>query len=53
MAGLGWSDSRDCCEHLIIKEPLWAGVALGLCNGAEALITAGLIHITTSVPILT
>jgi integral membrane sensor domain MASE1 len=30
--------------HLMIKEPLWAGVALGLCNGAEALITAGLIH---------
>ena len=30
--------------HLIIKDPLWAGVALGLCNGAEALITAGLIQ---------
>jgi integral membrane sensor domain MASE1 len=30
--------------HLIIKDPLWAGVFLGLCNGAEALITAGLIH---------
>jgi len=30
--------------HLIIREPLWAGLALGLCNGAEALITAGLIH---------
>jgi len=30
--------------HLIIDDPLWAGVALGLCNGAEALITAGLIH---------
>jgi signal transduction histidine kinase len=30
--------------HLIIKDPLWAGVALGLCNGAEALIAAGLIH---------
>ena len=30
--------------HLIIKDPLWAGVALGLCNGAEALIIAGLIH---------
>ena len=30
--------------HLIIKDPLWAGVVLGLCNGAEALITAGLIH---------
>jgi len=30
--------------HLIIRDPLWAGIALGLCNGAEALITAGLIH---------
>jgi signal transduction histidine kinase len=30
--------------HLVIEEPLWAGVALGLCNGAEALITAGLIQ---------
>ena len=27
--------------HIIIRDPLWAGVALGLCNGAEALITAG------------
>jgi integral membrane sensor domain MASE1 len=26
--------------HLIIKDPLWAGFGLGLCNGAEALITA-------------
>jgi integral membrane sensor domain MASE1 len=30
--------------HLIIHDPLWAGAALGLSNGAEALITAGLIH---------
>jgi len=30
--------------HLIISDPLWAGVALGLCNGAEALVIAGLIH---------
>jgi signal transduction histidine kinase len=30
--------------HIIIGEPLWAGIALGLCNGAEALITAGLIQ---------
>ena len=30
--------------HLIINDPLWAGVALGLCNGAEAVITAGLIR---------
>src|SRR6476661_2949795 len=31
-------------NHLIIHDPLWAGVAFGLSNGAEALITAGLIH---------
>ena len=30
--------------HSIIRDPLWAGVALGLCNGVEALIVAGLIH---------
>jgi signal transduction histidine kinase len=30
--------------HLIINDPVWAGVTLGLCNGAEALITAGLIR---------
>jgi signal transduction histidine kinase len=30
--------------HLVIEEPLWAGFALGLSNGAEALITAGLIQ---------
>src|SRR3974390_250775 len=30
--------------HVIIKDPLWACIALGLCNGAEALITAGLIQ---------
>src|SRR6516164_8079969 len=30
--------------HLIIDGPLLAGVAFGLCNGAEALITAGLIQ---------
>jgi len=30
--------------HIIIGDPLWAGIALGLCNGAEALITAGLIR---------
>src|SRR5262245_1530575 len=30
--------------HLIINDPLWAGVALGLSNGAEAFITAGLIR---------
>jgi signal transduction histidine kinase len=30
--------------HLIVNDPLWAGVALGLCNAAEALIAAGLIQ---------
>ena len=30
--------------HLIIRDPLWAGIALGLCNGAEALVTAALIR---------
>src|SRR6516225_4385555 len=30
--------------HIIIRDPLWAGIALGLCNGAEALITTGLIQ---------
>ena len=30
--------------HIITNDPLWAGIALGLCNGAEALITAGLIQ---------
>jgi integral membrane sensor domain MASE1 len=30
--------------HLIIDDPIWAGVPLGLCNAAEALITAGLIQ---------
>ena len=29
--------------HVAIADPLWAGVALGVCNAAEALITAGLI----------
>ena len=30
--------------HLTVKDPLWAGVALGLCNAVETLITAGLIQ---------
>jgi signal transduction histidine kinase len=30
--------------HLVIDEPFWVGTALGLCNAAEALITAGLIE---------
>jgi integral membrane sensor domain MASE1 len=30
--------------HIIISDPLWAGIALGLCNGAEALIAAVLIQ---------
>lgn len=29
--------------HLVIDEPLWAGIALGVSNAAEALITAELI----------
>ena len=29
--------------HVAIVDPLWAGTALGACNAAEALITAGLI----------
>jgi signal transduction histidine kinase len=31
--------------HLVIADPLWAGVAWGACNAAEALITAGLIEL--------
>src|SRR5215470_3188227 len=30
--------------HLIINDPLWAGVALGVCNAAEASVTAGLVQ---------
>ena len=30
--------------HLLINDPFWAGAALGLCNGLEALVTAGLIE---------
>jgi signal transduction histidine kinase len=30
--------------HLIIADPPWAGIALGVSNAAEALITAGLIE---------
>ena len=30
--------------HIIIEDPLWAGFALGLCNAAEAAITAGIIQ---------
>ncbi len=29
--------------HVAIADPLWAGIALGVCNAAEALITAALI----------
>lgn len=29
--------------HVAIMDPVWAGIALGVCNAAEALITAGLI----------
>jgi signal transduction histidine kinase len=31
--------------HLVIDDPLWAGVVLGVSNAAEALITAGLIQL--------
>jgi signal transduction histidine kinase len=31
--------------RLAIADPLWVGVALGVCNAAEALITAGLIEL--------
>ena len=31
--------------HQLIGDPLWAGVALGLSNAAEALITAGLLEL--------
>ena len=31
--------------HQLIDDPLWAGAALGLCNAAEALITAVLIEL--------
>jgi signal transduction histidine kinase len=41
---LGGVVAATLITHLIISDPLWAGVALGLCNGAEALVTAGLIH---------
>src|SRR5215813_10557083 len=41
---LGGVVAATVATHSIIKDPLWAGVALGLCNAAEALVTAGLIH---------
>jgi len=31
--------------HLVIGDPLWAGIALGMSNAAEALIAAGLIEL--------
>jgi signal transduction histidine kinase len=31
--------------HQLIADPLWAGIALGLSNAAEALITAGLLEL--------
>src|SRR6202030_4568626 len=30
--------------HQLIADPLWAGIALGLSNAAEALIVAGLLE---------
>ena len=41
---LGGVVAATFATHLFIGDPLWAGVALGLCNGAEAVVTAGLIH---------
>jgi signal transduction histidine kinase len=41
---LGGVMAATIATHIVIREPLWAGIALGLCNGAEALITAGLIQ---------
>src|SRR5215472_10388192 len=41
---LGGVVAATLTTHLIISDPLWAGVALGLCNAAEALVAAGLIH---------
>src|SRR5262249_27874260 len=41
---LGGVVAATLATHLFIGDPLWAGATLGLCNGAEALITAGLIH---------
>ena len=41
---LGGVVAATVATHLFINDPLWAGLALGLCNGAEALVTAGLIH---------
>jgi integral membrane sensor domain MASE1 len=41
---LGGVVAATIATHLIIGDPLWAGVALGLCNGAEALVIAVLIH---------
>jgi signal transduction histidine kinase len=41
---LGGVVAATLTTHLMIGDPLWAGVALGVCNAAEALVTAGLIH---------
>src|SRR5215469_2509679 len=38
---LGGVVAATLITHLIIGDPLWAGVALGVCNAAEALVTAG------------
>jgi signal transduction histidine kinase len=41
---LGGVVAATLATHLIIQDPFWAGFALGLCNAAEALVTAGLIQ---------
>jgi signal transduction histidine kinase len=41
---LGGVVAATLSTHLIISDPLWAGIALGVCNAAEALVTAGLIQ---------
>jgi signal transduction histidine kinase len=41
---LGGVVAATFATHLIIRDPLWAAVGLGVCNAAEALVTAGLIH---------
>src|SRR5215472_909332 len=41
---LGGVIAATLATHLIIRDPPWAGIALGVCNAAEALVTAGLIH---------
>src|SRR5215469_6856621 len=41
---LGGVVAATVATHFMIRDPLWAAVGLGICNAAEALVTAGLIH---------